>query len=244
MADGGDDDVGFDPDLFIDREYRPRPWRFRDLEVTILALETAATDFDLTGQVVWPAADALSHYIACYPGLFAGRRVLEVGSGVGICGLLAGHCGPAELVVTDHNDVVMDVLEQNVALNFPDSSTVTAAKLDWAHIPESVLGDREGAFDIILGSDVVHWPASVEPLLDTILFFLARSPDARFLNAFRPRSTLIHDTLLREADRRGLEHREHKPESFMPDEPSAAGADSPPDTNAPEILLYEFRRRE
>lgn len=52
--------------------------------------KVSAADYDLTGQVIWPCASHLCKYVIDKRSEFEGKTVLEVGSGVGICGLFAG----------------------------------------------------------------------------------------------------------------------------------------------------------
>ena len=49
-----------------------------------------AADFDLTGQVLWPAAKLLADFLAAHPQLLDGRRgACELGAGLGLAGLTA-----------------------------------------------------------------------------------------------------------------------------------------------------------
>ena len=54
------------------------------------ALKTSSTDYDLTGQIIWKAADILSKYILDGFGEreLKGKTVLELGSGPGLCALV------------------------------------------------------------------------------------------------------------------------------------------------------------
>lgn len=75
-----------------------------------------AADHDLTGQILWPAATLLASYIAENPGILkACSCAVELGAGLGLVGLLAAQSCP--VVLTDHNDVVLRVLQRNADLN-------------------------------------------------------------------------------------------------------------------------------
>ena len=52
-----------------------------------------------------------------------GQRVLELGSGVGLGGLAAARMTsrPDRVILTDNQEEVLDVLDQNVVLNYPHS---------------------------------------------------------------------------------------------------------------------------
>lgn len=46
----------FDSNLFINREYVEKEFAYKDCIQKYKASASAATDFDLTGQIVWRAA--------------------------------------------------------------------------------------------------------------------------------------------------------------------------------------------
>lgn len=67
-------------------------WRQRkrsaayEADITFLC----AADYDLTGQIVWPGAQLMGAYLSTQAERFAGKKVLELGSGVG---KRPGRCG-------------------------------------------------------------------------------------------------------------------------------------------------------
>ena len=64
-------------------------------------LSAAAADYDLTGQILWPAARLLADYLAAHPQLLEGRRgACELGAGLGLAGLTASRvCCARHLLV-------------------------------------------------------------------------------------------------------------------------------------------------
>src|SRR5687767_12939371 len=62
------------------------------------------------GIVVWPSAIALSHELATRD--LAGKRILELGAGTGLPGIVAASLG-ARVVQTDRQSLVMHVCKQN-----------------------------------------------------------------------------------------------------------------------------------
>lgn len=83
--------------------------------------ERQHSQFDV-GFQMWPAAVILSRYLCRNPDVIRGRRVLEVGAGLGLCGLVAAHFATA-VTLSDFNPVVLRALEGNVALNSMCSSS-------------------------------------------------------------------------------------------------------------------------
>ncbi|KAF7833599.1 uncharacterized protein G2W53_015932 [Senna tora] len=115
-------------------------------------------DFDLTGQLVWPGAMLLNDYFSKNSEILQGRSAIELGSGVGITGVLCGRfC--QKVVLTDHND---EILKKNIELHsLPENSSPTpngleAEKLEWGNSDQinQILQKHPGGFDLILGADI------------------------------------------------------------------------------------------
>ncbi len=74
------------------------------------------------GCAIWEAGIMLGELFCRIPSAFRGKKVLELGSGVGITGLLLGRALPAAdrcgtVIVTDFHDVVVDNMRYNLDLN-------------------------------------------------------------------------------------------------------------------------------
>lgn len=97
------------------------------------------------GIVLWPAAIALAHEIASRP--FAGRRVLELGAGTGLPGIVAASLG-ARVVQTDRQEVALHVCRQNAERNGVTAIEHRAA--DWTAWEDRAL------YEHILGADILY----------------------------------------------------------------------------------------
>jgi predicted nicotinamide N-methyase len=100
------------------------------------------------GIVLWPAAIALAHDIASRS--LGGKRVLELGAGTGLPGIVAASLG-AHVVQTDRQEVALSVCKQNAERN--GITTIEHRVADW-----TAWEDRE-LYDVILGSDVLYGDA-------------------------------------------------------------------------------------
>lgn len=88
-----------------------------DVQVTRgLAYQGVKFPAALQGLFVWPAAEAVAEYVVCRAEMFAGKRVIEVGAGVGLLGLtIAGlKLSPAKVVVTDGSQDAVDLIDYNI----------------------------------------------------------------------------------------------------------------------------------
>ena len=99
------------------------------------------------GVALWPAAIALAHEVATRPGEFGGRRVLELGAGTGLPGIVAASLG-ARVVQTDRQEVAMAVCRRNGGRN--GGAGIEYRLADWA------AWDDAGRYDWILGSDILY----------------------------------------------------------------------------------------
>ncbi|KAL3891239.1 hypothetical protein ACJMK2_003502 [Sinanodonta woodiana] len=118
------------------------------------------------GCVVWDAAIVLSKYLETddFDGgkLLKGLKVIELGSGTGAVGLMAGSYG-ADVTMTDLPEFI-PLIQLNIDTNKHLFVTkVTAAALPWGR-----LQDIEENCDIILLADCIYYEDSLEPLVNTI----------------------------------------------------------------------------
>lgn len=97
------------------------------------------------GIVLWPAAIALAHEIASRP--VRGTRVLELGAGTGLPGIVAASLG-ARVVQTERQDVALFVCKKNAERN--GITDIEHRGSDWT------AWDDRAQYDYILGSDVLY----------------------------------------------------------------------------------------
>lgn len=95
---------------------------------------------------LWPSATALAEHVARLPG--AGRRLLELGCGLGLVAAAASRAG-FEVQATDYYEDALDF----AALNAWRISgrAIATRQLDWRALPDDL-----GTFDIVVASDVLY----------------------------------------------------------------------------------------
>uniref|UniRef100_A0A453AXZ9 Methyltransferase small domain-containing protein n=1 Tax=Aegilops tauschii subsp. strangulata TaxID=200361 RepID=A0A453AXZ9_AEGTS len=115
-------------------------------------------DYDLTGQLVWPGAVLMNTYLSEHPETVKGHSLIELGSGIGITGILCSRfC--KEVVLTDHNDEVLEIIKKNIEMQSCSGNAdavLTAEKLEWGNHDHlsNIIEKHPVGFDLILGADI------------------------------------------------------------------------------------------
>lgn len=199
-----DDFVCLDESFFVNDDYQLTTFKFGSQVLQLYCLQAASTDFDLTGQLVWPGAELLNDYLSKNADMLSGCSVIELGSGVGITGILCSRfC--RKVLMTDHNEKVLKILKKNIELC--DCSGLQAEKLEWGNSDQlnHILDENPGGFDLVLGADICFQQSSIPLLFDTVKQLLAAGEaKCKFLLAYVSRAKVMDAMVACEALRRGL----------------------------------------
>ncbi len=122
---------------------------------------------------IWRTSLLLSYYVQRLPA--QGRRMLEIGAGVGVCGLFAAKHG-FDVTITDIHPDALLFTQINVLKN----GLQDRARVARADFTQDRLGRR---FDIILGSEVLYKEDTYRPLTKFLLAHLENSPEAEIVLA-------------------------------------------------------------
>ncbi|XP_066400226.1 uncharacterized protein [Miscanthus floridulus] len=149
--------------------------------ITVRALPSRGLSFQL-----WPSASTLLRVLPATPRLLprppapgSPLSVLELGSGTGAAGLALAAALPARAVLSDLPDALPN-LRYNAELNAPLLASAGGAAsvvlLRWGDA--AAMADVAAAqaasspFDLVVASDVVYYEALVDPLIETLRFFV------------------------------------------------------------------------
>jgi len=162
-----------------------------DLELEVVAdPEALITDPADEYQVpcwaeIWPAAVALAEYLAGRD--LEGRRVLELGCGLGLPGLVAALKGAA-VTFNDYHPEALEIVAVN-ARRLGVASRVRFNAADWRSF------DLAEEFDLILASDVMYDPRLNPHLLEIFRSNLAPGGELLVSHPSRPDTFAALETL-------------------------------------------------
>ncbi|CAH0491237.1 unnamed protein product [Peronospora farinosa] len=147
------------------------------------------------GASVYDSAIALSLYLAAHQDLVKGKRIIELGCGPGLVGIVAAHLEPRSIVITDGDSASVALTRRNMEVNNLSEEICTAEKYLWGDLDHHLVPKTGGHshYDVILGADIVACPyASAFEALMKSLGELAGS-ETLVLLAYKKRQNVEED---------------------------------------------------
>lgn len=131
--------------------------QFSDPDGAAKSAGISSATWSLFGQL-WPASRALAKKMSKTE--IEGRRILEIGCGLGLSSLVLQQRG-ANITASDYHPLAEPFLDYNANLN--DLAHVPYQNLPWEHPDPSL-----GRFDLIIGSDILYERGHAETLAGLI----------------------------------------------------------------------------
>lgn len=104
--------------------------------------------------VVWPSSIVLTNFMRSYD--FSGKRILEIGCGIGLASLFLNH-NHADISATDIHPEAEEFLVKNTNLN--NGKEIPFERASWDDLNTSL-----GKFDLIIGSDLLYEKENISSL--------------------------------------------------------------------------------
>ena len=108
---------------------------------------------------IWPSAIALSEYVLENQKVFKGKKILELGCGLGLVGITVTAIG-GDVLFTDYDPHALRFTQTNFKRNFSRPASVQL--LDWRNPGHSE------SFDIILAADILYEKRWLGPVLNIL----------------------------------------------------------------------------
>ncbi|XP_078089373.1 EEF1A lysine methyltransferase 3-like [Mustelus asterias] len=143
---------------------------------------------------IWESGLVLCQYFEKANISFTGKKVIELGSGTGIVGILAALLG-GTVTMTDLPEILKQI-NNNIAINIPSACRhrLKVRALTWGEDH----ADFDNDYDVVLGSDLVYSSSSYPALVDTLRYFCHRGTTVYLSSEFRNGngSLLFHEVML------------------------------------------------
>lgn len=117
-----------------------------------------------------------------------GKRILELGAGTGLPGILAAKCG-AQVLLSDNSILPKSLqhLRRSCTINnLRPGQDIEVIGLSWGLLLNSLWS--LGHLDLIIAADCFYDPCVFEDILVTVSFLLERNPSAKFIFTYQERS--------------------------------------------------------
>ncbi|KAK5583500.1 hypothetical protein RB653_005096 [Dictyostelium firmibasis] len=182
-----EEEIGLGGSLIVEELETYKYEFYDDIKIEIEGQELQNVNIQpSTGLLPWPASRVLSLYISKYKEEFIGKDVVELGSGVGLCGLVSSKYTNFTLF-TDGDEKSLPLLRDNVQSNSNlfnnkinnnnnsnnNNDRISIERLYWGNNQPTLDSFKEKYsnkynFDIVIGSDLIYVDASIEPLFFTV----------------------------------------------------------------------------
>ncbi len=142
------------------------------------------------GMYVWPAAPVLAQYIWYHRDQIQGKRILELGAGTSLPGIVAAKIPNRNnrVILSDAahlTDCLNNCLQSCKANALEDKIKVIG--LTWGQFDPEIV--KLESIDLVLGSDCFYDPKDFEDILVTVAYLLERNPRCEFWTTYQDRSS-------------------------------------------------------
>ncbi|KAL3284406.1 hypothetical protein HHI36_018566 [Cryptolaemus montrouzieri] len=137
----------------------------------------------------WPPAPVLAWFLWENRRELIGKRVLEIGAGTALPGIVAAKCG-AKVIISESALLPKSLAHTKRSCqlnNLSFNCQVQVIGLTWGLLLNNL--DSIGPLDIILGSDCFYDPSVFEDIIVTISYLLEANPYAKFFCTYQERSS-------------------------------------------------------
>jgi predicted nicotinamide N-methyase len=124
-----------------------------------------------TGLALWLGSEVLCDRFVQNPLLIKDKRVLEMGAGMGLVGMVAHYLGASNVIMTDGATDVLGNLQYNMDKNLPKGSSVSCTQLIWGQDLE-MFERKFGRQEVILAADVLYVTKTLKPFWETVRYLL------------------------------------------------------------------------
>lgn len=147
-----------------------RVWQPKDYEALLDAVADDPEQNLPYWAEIWPSGIALADEIVAHPEMVRGRRVLEIGSGLGVTASIALASG-ADLIVADYSPESLVLCRYNALSN--SGKEPVALQMNWREPSPELRELAAGGFPVVLAADVLYEKRDIDPMLALVEWLVA-----------------------------------------------------------------------
>ncbi|XP_013099590.1 histone-arginine methyltransferase METTL23 [Stomoxys calcitrans] len=162
---------------------RPTGSLLEEVEIKIPELLQSGYSF-----YTWPCSPILAWFLWERRNSLVGKRILELGAGTALPGILAAKCG-AQVLLSDRSiseKSLQHIKRSCTVNNLRPGQDIEVIGLSWGLLLNSLWS--LGHLDLIIAADCFYDPCVFEDILVTVSFLLERNPTAKFIFTYQERS--------------------------------------------------------
>lgn len=137
----------------------------------------------------WPSAPVLAWFLWEHRAELVDKRILEIGCGTGLPGILAAKCG-AKVTLSESATLPKSLAHIKRSCQLNDlvvDEHIQVIGLTWGLFLNNL--ETIGGIDLILGSDCFYEPNVFEDILVTTSYLFDKNPSAKFFCTYQERSS-------------------------------------------------------
>mmetsp|Transcript_18116 Transcript_18116/g.28424 ORF Transcript_18116/g.28424 Transcript_18116/m.28424 type:complete len:254 (-) Transcript_18116:166-927(-) len=161
-----------------------------DIDDNVTIIIRSEKDYDKsTGMSVWTGSEVMYTYLRRHLDAVKNKKVLEIGAGCGLCGLVCRMAlNAASVLITDGDHQVMKNIRYNAeelnGLKLADDATISCPQLIWGKSHAIKFAEQYGKQDVIVATDCLYITKSIHPLFETASELLEKTGVFLFINSY------------------------------------------------------------
>lgn len=209
MSDSDDDEVEYEPELFIIREYSLKITTISHMPIQIL-MKNAGNGIEISGQKLWCGSLGAIEYLLDNNDFCLNKTIIELGAGTGVMGMLCKKIGSKRVLLTDYDEKSINNMNIDCNNNNIDAEVKVC---DWfnPNINELQLDPNDFHNIRIVAGDVLYKKIVLEPFWNTVKLLFSLSDNIQMLLCHVPRAGVEHDQVINAAISNSLSIKEIDP---------------------------------
>jgi len=194
-SDDENDEVEYEPETFEIGPYMFQITTVSFMPITAL-MKLQSEKKEISGQKLWCGSLGVIEYILSNPEYVLNKKVIELGAGTGLVGMVSKKLGADEVILTDYDKKSLDHMIVDCTRNGIEASVVC---LNWFEYDKSSLTFEGTDYVRILAGDVLYKSTLISPFFE-ISRELLGNKKSKMLLCHVPRAGVEHTDVVAGAE--------------------------------------------